>query len=70
MMQKLLVQGMSCQHCKKNIESTLQELPGVNKVTAHHDAGFVDIDFDEDKITLETIVDEIEDLGFDVNGEA
>lgn len=66
MMQKLLVTGMSCQHCKKNIESTLQELPGVNKVTAYHEDGFVDVDFDEGKISLKAIVEEIEDLGFDV----
>ncbi len=66
MLQKILVQGMSCQHCKQSIESTLQELPGINKVTAYHNEGFVDVDYNEELINLDTIVDEIENLGFEV----
>lgn len=66
MFQKLIVQGMSCQHCKKNIEGTLQELPGMNKVTAYHDQGFVEVDFNDEVLSLEKIINEIEDLGFEV----
>ena len=66
MFQKLMVQGMSCQHCKKSIEGTLEELPGMNKVTAYHDQGFVDVDFNEEVLSIDTIISEIEDLGFEV----
>ncbi|NLB88498.1 MAG: heavy-metal-associated domain-containing protein [Syntrophomonadaceae bacterium] len=66
MFQKLIVEGMSCQHCKKNIESTLQELSGMNKVTAYHDQGFVEVDFDDAVLSIDKIIDEIEDLGFEV----
>ncbi len=67
MFKKILVEGMSCQHCKHSIEGTLQKLSGVNKVTAYHEEGFVEIDFDESLLNLDKIVDEIEDIGFDVN---
>lgn len=66
MFQKLTVEGMSCQHCKKNIEDTLQELPGMNKVTAYYDKGFVDVDFNEEVLSIDKIISEIEDLGFEV----
>lgn len=66
MFQKLIVQGMSCQHCKHSIESTLKELPGMNKVTAYHDQGYVEVDFNEEVLSLDKIVNEIEDLGFEV----
>lgn len=66
MLEKLLVDGMSCQHCKQSIEGALQKLNGVNKVVAYHEEGFVDIDYDEKIIDIEMIVEEIEDLGFDV----
>ena len=66
MFKKIMVEGMSCQHCKQSIEGALQELPGMNKVTAYHNDGFVEVDFDENVLELETIVNEIEDIGFDV----
>lgn len=66
MLEKLLVEGMSCKHCKQSIENALQELPGVNKAVAYHEDGFVDVDFNEKEIEVKRIIDEIEDLGFDV----
>lgn len=66
MFKKIMVEGMSCQHCKQSIEGALQELPGMNKVTAYHNDGFVEVDFDENVLELEKIVNEIEDIGFDV----
>ncbi len=67
MFKKILVEGMSCKHCKQSIEGTLQELPGMNKVTAYHEKGFVEVDYDENLLKLDKIIDEIEDIGFDVN---
>lgn len=61
-----MVEGMSCQHCKQSIEGTLQGLAGVNKITAYHNEGFVDVDYDESIINIDTIISEIEDLGFEV----
>jgi copper chaperone len=66
MLKKLMVTGMSCQHCKHNIETTLKQLNGIKDVTAYYQDGYVNVDFDESQIKLEKIVQEIEDLGFDV----
>lgn len=66
MLEKLLVEGMSCTHCKQSIENGLKELEGMNKVIAYHDEGFVDVDYNEDILDIATIINEIEDLGFDV----
>ncbi|HZK44400.1 MAG TPA: cation transporter [Syntrophomonadaceae bacterium] len=66
MINKLIVEGMSCQHCKQNIEETLEKLPGTNKVTANNDKGFVEVDYNEEILTIDKIISEIEDLGFEV----
>ena len=66
MIKKLMVEGMSCQHCKNNIETVLKQMDGINKVTAYYNEGFVNVDFDNSQVKLEDIVDQIEDLGFDV----
>jgi copper chaperone len=66
MFKKLLVEGMSCQHCKHSIETSVKQLDGVKEVTAYHNEGYVEVDFDDSQIKLEQIIEEIEDLGFDV----
>ena len=66
MFKKLTVDGMSCQHCKHNIETVLKKMDGVKKATAYYNEGYVDVDFDDSKLKIEEIMAEIEDLGFDI----
>ncbi len=66
MLTKLLVNGMSCRHCKKSIEDSLSALEGVNRAEAHYTEGFVEVDFEETLITVEQIAAEIDELGFEV----
>lgn len=66
MFKKLMVEGMSCQHCKHNIETVLKQMAGIKEATAYYNEGYVNVDFDENQVKLEEIVDEIEDLGFEV----
>lgn len=66
MFTKLLVSGMSCQHCKHSIEDTLRSLEGVNKAEANYIQGFVEVDFDTAIISLEKIAAEIAELGYEV----
>jgi copper chaperone len=63
---KLMVEGMSCQHCKHNIETVLKQMEGIKEATAYYNEGYVDINFDDSKVKIEEIMAEIEDLGFDV----
>ncbi|MGR6835248.1 copper ion binding protein [Syntrophomonas erecta] len=66
MVKKIIVQGMSCQHCQASIEQAVGQMTGVNQVTAHYNKGYVEVDFDEKQVSLNGIIDEINDLGFDV----
>lgn len=66
MLKELQVTGMSCQHCQMTVEGTLEKLNGVSRVKAHLDTGRVEVDFDNAKISLDTIVKEIEELGYEV----
>lgn len=66
MFKKLPVQGMSCQHCKHNIETSVKQLDGVKEVTAYYNEGYVNVDFDDSQVKLEQIIQEIEDLGFEI----
>ena len=61
-----MVEGMSCKHCKHNIETTLKQMEGIKEATAYYNEGYVDIEFDDSKVKIEEIMVEIEDLGFDV----
>lgn len=62
----LQVQGMSCGHCVNSIEGSVGELKGVKSVKVHLDKGTVEIEFDSNSVSLETIKEEIEDQGYDV----
>jgi copper chaperone len=58
------VEGMSCEHCVKAIESALKEIGAEGNV--HLEQGTVDVSYDESKTTLDTIKEVIEDQGYDV----
>jgi len=62
------IKGMHCKSCVKLIETKLSQLKGIEKVKV----SFVDekafIQFNSEQITLDTIKEEIVDLGYDVDG--
>ena len=60
------VNGMTCGHCKKAVESALNKLNGVSLVEVHLDKGEVKVEFDESKSTLNHLQDAIEEQGYDV----
>ncbi|MHA7768237.1 copper chaperone CopZ [Bacillus atrophaeus] len=62
------VEGMSCQHCVKAVESSVGELNGVSAVHVNLEAGEVDVSFYADQVSLKEITDAIEDQGYDVAG--
>lgn len=63
----LNVQGMSCGHCVNSIEGSVGELNGVSKVNVHLENGSVDVEFNENEVTLDKIKETIDDQGYDVN---
>lgn len=63
----LQVQGMSCGHCVNSIEGSVGKLNGVKSVKVHLDNSTVEIDYDSSSVNLETIIEEIEEQGYDVS---
>jgi len=61
---KLQVEGMSCQHCVRAIEKTVQQLGGSAAVELA--AGTVDVTFDESSVTLQQVKEAIEEQGYNV----
>ena len=57
----LKVKGMSCQHCVNSIAEALSGLEGVGSSVIDLETKTVSIDFDPAVVTLETIIDAIEE---------
>lgn len=64
----LTVSGMSCQHCVKSIKNAVGSLNGVESVNVDLDSRKVSVVFDDEKVSLQTIKDVIEDQGYEVKG--
>lgn len=62
----LKVQGMSCGHCVKAVESSVGELKGIENVKVNLDDAEAVVSFDEAQVSLEDIKETIEDQGYDV----
>ena len=66
---KIVVSGMSCQHCVRSVTEALAALPGVTAVRVDLTAGTADVASasDLDEATLKKAV---EDIGFGYGGVA
>lgn len=62
----LNVPDISCGHCKSSIEGAVGGLAGVDKVEVHIEPKTVDLEFDDAQVTLDSIVEAIEEQGYDV----
>lgn len=67
MMEKtvLKVEGMSCSHCVRAIESALEELGARGQVDL--EAKSVQVEYDGDRLSLQTIKEAIEEQGYTVS---
>lgn len=62
----LNVEGMSCGHCVKAVEGSVGALNGVSSVKVDLENKKVDVEFNKDEVTLETIKETIDDQGYEV----
>lgn len=60
----LNVEGMSCTHCVNSIEGAIKEIGGYAKVNLGDST--VTVEYDESKLTIETVKQTIEDQGYSV----
>jgi copper chaperone len=62
----LNVEGMSCGHCVKAVESSVGDLNGVSSVVVDLEGKKVDVEFNGADVTLDKIKETIDDQGYDV----
>jgi len=66
MKETLNVQGMSCGHCAKKVEDSVGQLEGVNEVNVKLDDAEVEVSFNKSQVSLEKIIEVIEERGYEV----
>ena len=62
----LNVEGMSCGHCVKAVEGSVGALNGVSTVKVDLENKKVDVEFNQDEVTLNVIKETIDDQGYEV----
>ena len=62
----LNVQGMSCGHCVKVVETSVGALAGVQEVKVDLAEAKVTVAFDESAVTVDQIKETIDEQGYDV----
>jgi copper chaperone len=62
----LKVEGMSCSHCENSVKKSVGALNGVEKVIVDLKAKKVTIEYDFERVNIQTIKDTIEDQGYEV----
>jgi copper chaperone len=63
---QLTVNGMTCGGCENAVRKALEQIDGVQEVTASHRAKLVGVTFDASKVTRGGITERIEALGYSV----
>lgn len=61
---KLKIEGMHCASCCLNIDFDLEELDGVKKVQTSYAKQETVVEFDEEKITHQKIINQIKKTGY------
>jgi len=60
------VEGMSCSHCENAVKKAVGALNGVGSISVDLKGKKVTVEYDSEKVTVESIKDAIEDQGYDV----
>ena len=63
---QLTVTGMTCGGCESAVTRALQQVEGVEEVSASHAANVVGVTYDPAKVTRAMVKEKIEALGYDV----
>ena len=66
MQKSLRVEGMTCQHCVQIISDSLKNRAGIETVGVNIDKKEVKVEYDEEKVELEQIFNDISALGFEI----
>ena len=61
---KLKIEGMHCSSCAMNIDFDLEDLEGVKSAKTSYAKQESEIEFDQEKIDLESIIQQISKTGY------
>lgn len=61
---KLEISGMHCSSCAMNIDFDLEDLEGVKSVKTNYAKQESEVEFDEEKIELKVILEQIKKTGY------
>lgn len=59
-----IIEGMHCNSCASGIQMVLQSTDGVINASASYDTKKGEVEFDEEKTNLDSIIKAIEQLGY------
>lgn len=62
---KLVITGMHCTGCSANIENTLSNVQGTQKISVNFSTGLADLSYDPQKLSLGQIIKTITDIGYE-----
>lgn len=62
--QRFQVQGMHCVGCAMTIDGALEDLPGVKSASTNYARQVVDVEYDEQKVTIAQIVSAVKEAGY------
>ena len=64
MKQKFNVEGMTCSACSAHVDKAVSNIDGVNSVNVNLLSNFMEVEFDEEKVTINDITDAVKQAGY------
>jgi copper chaperone CopZ len=65
--QRFQIQGMHCVGCAMSVDGALEELEGVKSATTSYARQVVDVEYDEQMVSEEQILEAVEAAGYQAN---
>lgn len=60
----LKIEGMHCSSCAMNIDFDLEDLEGVKSARTNYAKQESEVEFDEEKVSLEQVLEQIKNTGY------
>ncbi|AIS60258.1 heavy-metal-associated domain-containing protein [Listeria sp. FSL L7-1485] len=62
----LKIEGMTCGHCEARVTKALEEVAGVTNAKVSLEEGTATVEFENGKVTEDTLIDAVEEAGYEV----
>ncbi len=65
MKQRFQIRGMHCVACAMTVDGVIEDLTGVQSASTNYARQWVDVIYDETKVTEQKIIETVNDAGYD-----